>query len=378
LILSAGNASESALRPGFLPRGELQRLLDLLGERGYRCLGPVAADDSIVYRTLSRVAELPRGLIQIQQPGRYRLLEGDGERLFAWANGPQALKPLLFAPEEPLWRAERGPDGRLEFSPLLPEPEPLAVLGVRACDLAALALLDRHFLQRPEPDPWYERRRRALLLIGVDCSHPADTCFCVSTGDGPALASGFDLGLSEIEDGFLVTPGSAVGSRLAADLGLKAAAGAQLEAANAALMTAAAAQTRALPGRHLRDPLFGQLDHGCWQAVAERCLACGNCTAVCPTCFCFTEHSELGPDRADQQRRWGSCFSGEHGAVHGRAVRESICARYRQWVTHKLAGWHDQYGRSGCVGCGRCLSWCPVAIDLTAEVAAICGGLADD
>ncbi len=376
--MSAADAHASALRPGFLPRGALQRLLDLLGARGYRCLGPVAADGAIVYRPLSRVEELPRGLTQIQQPGRYRLLEGDGERQFAWANGPQALKPLLFASEEPLWRAEQGPDGRLGFTALLPEPEPLAVLGVRACDLAALALLDRHFLQRPEPDAWYARRRRALLLIGIDCSHPADTCFCVSTGDGPALESGFDLGLSEIENGFLVSPGSAVGRGLASDLGLKAADAAQLQEANAALMAAAAGQTRALPGRRLRDALFGQLDHGRWQEVAERCLACGNCTSVCPTCFCFTEHSEVGPAQAEQRRRWGSCFSGEHGAVHGRAVRESICARYRQWVTHKLAGWHDQFGRSGCVGCGRCLSWCPVEIDLTAEVAAICAGLADD
>ena len=92
--------------------------------------------------------------------------------------------------------------GRPEETDGRPLPK---MLGVRPCDLAALELLDRHFLQRPEPDPWYARRRQGLLLIGVDCSHPADTCFCVSTGDGPALASGFDLGLSEIEDGFLVT-----------------------------------------------------------------------------------------------------------------------------------------------------------------------------
>ena len=376
--MSAADPPVSTLRPGFLPRSELQRLLDLLSERGYLCLGPVAEDGAIVYRHLSRVEQLPRGLTQIQQPGRYRLLDGGGERLFAWANGPQALKPLLFAPEEPLWRAERGADGRLEFSPLLPEPPPLAVFGVRACDLAALELLDRHFLQRAEADPWYGRRRQALLLIGVDCSHPADTCFCVSSGDGPALASGFDLGLSEIEAGFLVSPGSTVGRGLAAALELEAADPAQLGEANAALTEAAAVQTRALPGRHLRKALFGQLDHGRWQEVAERCLACGNCTAVCPTCFCFTERSETDSNGAEQQRLWGSCFSGEHGAVHGRAVREAICARYRQWVTHKLAGWHDQYGRSGCVGCGRCLSWCPVGIDLTTEVAEICGALADD
>jgi len=370
-----GQPRDVPLRPGFLPRGEFQRLLDLLQQRGYRCLGPVVQDGAIVYREVGQASQFPRGVGQQQAPGRYRLMETGDDRLFAWANGPQALKPLLFAPREPLWRATRGDGGGLSFelAPGGPGP-PLAVVGVRACDLAALALQDRHFLHRPEPDPWYRARRERLFLVGVDCTHPAATCFCASTGDGPALEYGYDLGLSELAEGFLVLPGSPPGGALLSALELQPASLEQLDRASGEVMGAAARQVRALPSRRLRDDIYGQLDHVRWQQVAERCLACGNCTSVCPTCFCFRAAAEgpLDGSMAEQVREWDSCFNRSHGSVRDQVIRPAVCARYRQWLSHKLAGWHDQFGRSGCVGCGRCISWCPAGIDLTEEAAAIC------
>ncbi len=358
----------------WLKRGQLQRLFDSLGQAGYRCVAPTVRDGAIQYLPVSDVTQLPAGVHDRQAPGSYRLDAVDDQRLFAWANGPQALKPLTFAPEEPLWRARRSA-GQLQFEPLDPVPEPTAVIGVRACDLAALRLQEVHFLDGLGADVAFRARRDALLLVGIECSHPADTCFCAATGDGPGLSGGFDVGLSELDTGFVVWSGSARGAAVVATLALPAATPEQGQAAEQQRLDAAAAQTRSLPDGALRERLFDRLNHAGWDAVAARCLACGNCTAVCPTCFCasYAARPSLDGTTAEQVRAWDSCFSHGHSVLHGRPVRADTCHRYRQWLTHKLAGWHDQYGRSGCVGCGRCITWCPVGIDLTVEAAAIAG-----
>jgi ferredoxin len=124
--------------------------------------------------------------------------------------------------------------------------------------------------------------------------------------------------------------------------------------------------------------LKANLEHPRWTEVAKRCLACTNCTLVCPTCFCSTveDVTDLGGDQIGRERRWDSCFTLEFSYIHGGSVRRDGASRYRQWLTHKLAHWHDQFGSSGCVGCGRCISWCPVGIDITEEVAAIAAGAA--
>ena len=360
---------------GWLAQEDLQRLFDALVEAGYRCVGPAVRDGAIQFVPLRAAAELPTGVHDQQAPGSYRLEQTGGSRRFGWANGPQALKPMTFAPSESLWRARRV-DGQLRFEPVAPDPEPTAVIGVRACDLAALRLQEAHFLDGLSPDPGFRARRDALLLIGVDCSHPAETCFCADTGDGPALAYGFDIGLTELDDGYLVRSGSPRGATVVNAMALVAVSDDQRDAAARQNAAAVQAQIRRLPGGDLRARLFERLDHRHWDAVAERCLSCGNCTAVCPTCFCSTNAADpdLDGTATDLVRTWDSCFSHGHTAMHGRPVREETCQRYRQWLTHKLAGWFDQYGRSGCVGCGRCITWCPVGIDLTAEAALIAAG----
>jgi ferredoxin len=130
---------------------------------------------------------------------------------------------------------------------------------------------------------------------------------------------------------------------------------------------------RSLDTEGIRDLLLGNLEHARWDEVASRCLSCTNCTLVCPTCFCasVTEVADLSGDHVDRERQWASCFTLDHAKIHGHAVRSSTASRYRQRLTHKLAGWIDQFGTSGCTGCGRCITWCPVGIDITEEVAAI-------
>jgi ferredoxin len=129
-------------------------------------------------------------------------------------------------------------------------------------------------------------------------------------------------------------------------------------------------------GRHLEtdglpELLKDQLEHPQWDDIAKRCLACANCTMVCPTCFCSTveDITDLTGEHAERWRRWDSCFSTDFTKIAGGNIRMSTKTRYRQWMTHKLSNWLDQFGTFGCVGCGRCITWCPAGIDITAEAA---------
>ena len=360
---------------GFIPRSGLQDLLDTLQGEGYRCIGPTVHEGAIVFEEINSVTSLPQGVSEAQAPGSYRLIQSDSPRYFAWANGPQALKPLVFAPREVLWTCRQDKEGGMDFQVEEPASQPIAVLGARPCDLAALYLNDQHFLQQQYPDPHYLAQRQQLLLIAVNCTHPADTCFCASTGDGPRAHFGYDLALTELEEGFVVEIHSDVGKQLAQKLALQEVTTHQLQQVDVAMKQATEKQQRQLPSRDLNKTLFDNLDHSQWADVGERCLSCGNCTAVCPTCFCHQEDevSDIQGKVSNHYREWDSCFTQGHSYIHGITIRPDTPKRYRQWLTHKLGSWHDQYGRSGCVGCGRCITWCPVGIDITQEVAAICG-----
>ncbi|HKJ22416.1 MAG TPA: 4Fe-4S dicluster domain-containing protein [Gammaproteobacteria bacterium] len=359
-------------KPIYLHRDDLQSLVDALKGLGYQCTGPRIRDGAVVYERVDRIEDMPQGMEDSQAPGQYRLRRADHRRLFAWANGPQALKPMTFSPREVLWRVARDGEGRLQFHEVPAEAPPSAVIGVRACDLAALKILDQHYLS----DARYRARRRALLLVAVNCTHPAETCFCASTGDGPRATAGFDLSLDELDDGYVVHAGTKKGRGVMDQLPQTPASSAQLQAGRRASKQAAARQTRTLPSRNLRDTLFSNLDHPRWDEVAARCLSCGNCTSVCPTCFCHgqVEEAALDGSQSSHYRQWDSCFTEGHSHLHGFTVRKDTRSRYRQWMTHKLGSWHDQFGRSGCVGCGRCITWCPVGIDITEEAHGIHGG----
>ncbi len=365
--------STESLGEHFLPREKLQVLLDTLIASGYDCMGPQVRDGAIVFDALDAVDQLPRGIRDEQSPGRYRLIATAGVENFSWSNGPQAIKPQVFRPTEPMWTATEQADGTLCFRPERPQTCRTALIGVRACDLAALFIQDKHFLQQDYKDEHYKARRQDLFLVAVNCTQAASTCFCVSTGDGPRVRYGYDLAMTELEAGFVLHAHSEMGRDLLLKLPTQTATETHQRDAWQATEQARV-QQRALPGRNLRDALFANLDHPRWTEVAERCLACGNCTAVCPTCFCNHEfdHASLDGKTSTHSRQWDSCFNPDHGHVHGAHLRESTRDQYRQWLTHKLGSWHDQYDRSGCVGCGRCIAWCPAGIDLVEEVLAIC------
>jgi sulfhydrogenase subunit beta (sulfur reductase) len=362
----------------FLEREHFQTLIDILTGEGYRCLGPQVRDGAIIMDELTDAAQLPVGIHDQQTPGTYQLNHSDSTRWFAWANGPQALKPLLFAPRETLWRAERDEQGKINFIQSHGKAQKTAVFGVRSCDLAGMRVQDGVLLQDQYRDDLYAARRESLFTVAVNCSHPAETCFCAATGDGPTAEEGYDLLLTELDEGFLINAGSEAGEKVLARLPLDRTSDQQYFDAGQQAIQAAEMQTRKLPA-NVDQVLLNNLDHGRWQEVAQRCLSCGNCTMVCPTCFCHreVEQPELDGSATEHLREWDSCFTEGHSYIHGMVIRKETEKRYRQWLTHKLATWVQQFGNSGCVGCGRCIAWCPVGIDLTEEANAIAGDSVD-
>jgi sulfhydrogenase subunit beta (sulfur reductase) len=357
----------------WLPKPRLQDLIDALRERGYRVVGPVPREGAVVYDEIERVDELPVGWRETQEPGSYRIERSGGDAVFDVVNGPGSLKRFFFAPREELLQIELEEGGAFRVEETLPAPPPTAFLGVRACDLAALGVQDRIFLYDRYPDPYYAARRKGVLLVAVSCTRSAATCFCASMETGPEPRSGFDLALTEQADGFVARAGSREGASVLEALDLETATAECVRHEEEALRRCAEGMQRSMKTSDLPDLLYRNLEHPRWDDVAERCLSCANCTMVCPTCFCHDERDEPSPDglRSLRVREWDSCFSREHAHVHGKNYRPHIRQRYRQWLVHKVASWIDQYGVSGCVGCGRCITWCPVGIDLTEEVAAI-------
>ncbi|MFW2373622.1 MAG: 4Fe-4S dicluster domain-containing protein [Gammaproteobacteria bacterium] len=358
----------------FLPRAQLQHLIEHMQSSGYRCVGPKIDHDCIVYDDISHQQDLPLGIQDQQGPGQYRLQQHTHSRHFAWANGPQAIKPLTFAPHETLWECKRSDTAELEFCTSPTRSEKIALFAVRACDLAAYQLQKEHFLNQELADPWFKSRSEALFIIAVHCSHPSANCFCASTGDGPEATRGYDLAMHELDDGYVIAVGSEAGEDTVQHLQLDRASTLQLKQCNKQIQHATHQQTRHIPVQELKTALLQQLDHPHWKAIGERCLSCANCTAVCPSCFCHQQHDEvdLTTETASHYRDWSSCFSHNHGYLAGHPLRPDSWQRYRQWLTHKFANWQEQYGRIGCTGCGRCISWCPVGIDVVEELNYFC------
>jgi sulfhydrogenase subunit beta (sulfur reductase) len=362
----------------------LDALVKVVRARGYRAMGPVVRDGAIALAEVEGVAEMPLGWQDKQAPGYYHLSETNERQLFGWAVGPHSPKSEVFPARMVVWRAKPP---TFEVEEVADTALPVAVIGARPCDLAALRVLDRALDGPTVSDPVYQRRRSNAFLVVVECTRPASTCFCVSMGTGPGVSNGFDIALTELPprpddadvggDGksgprYLVRAGSQRGREVLASVPTRAAEPAETRERVGVLARAASHMGRSVDTNGLAELLARNLANPRWEEVATRCLACGNCTAVCPTCFCanFEDTTDLS-GTVERRRSWASCSDLAYSYVHGGPVRASIKSRYRQWATHKFSWWWDQFGGPGCVGCGRCITWCPAGIDITEEIAAL-------
>ena len=357
-------------------RDHFQDLLDSLILKGYRVVGPTVRDGAIVYDDVTCVADLPVGWTDEQDGGKYRLHKRADQKLFGYIVGPHSWKKFLHPPVLRLWQARRESDG---FA-VIPEsdvPTRFAFLGARSCELHAMAVQDRVFLGGPYLDPVYQARRENALTIAVNCGQAGGTCFCVSMNTGPKATSGFDLALTEVVEAphhyFVTEIATERGLEIMRDVPHQEPTEGELARAGQTTAQAEGQMGRSMDTSDIKDLLYRNYENPRWDDVAGRCLTCANCTMVCPTCFCTTveDVTDLTGEHAERWRKWDSCFTMAFSYIHGGSVRSSPRARYRQWMTHKLATWIDQFGTSGCVGCGRCITWCPVGIDITEEVRAI-------
>lgn len=356
----------------------LQHLLDALRSRGYQIIGPTMRDSAIVYDEIESIEELPVGWTDEQEGGTYRLHKRADNALFGYTMDPQSWKKYLHPPRRRLWQASRE-DAHSDFVFVEEPPEvpKRAFLGVRSCELHAIAIQNTVFTQGPYIDPLFKALHDATFIIAVNCGQAGGTCFCVSMQTGPQVSSDFDLALTEILEAdrhvFLVEIGTKLGAEMLQAVPHEAAHPEDLATARQIVAATSENMGRVMDTTNIKDFLYANVNHARWDEVANRCLTCSNCTTVCPTCFCTTTEdiTDLTGNHAERWQRWDSCFTLDFSYIHGGSVRSSARGRYRQWMTHKLAYWIDQFGTSGCVGCGRCITWCPVGIDITEEVRAM-------
>jgi len=354
------------------------RLIQALAERGHRVIGPRIRNEALVYDDIAGVEDLPKGWTDLQEPGHYRLEKRGHEKLFGYVVGSANWKEYLNPPEEVVWSGVIGPDG-FKSDPV-PEPPNYAFFGVRPCELAAMSILDNVYTTNNGLPTFgrYAATRDKAFIVAVNCSDPGGNCFCVSMDTGPTATAGYDISITEVAHNgnmrYLLESGSEAGTEILKSIEvLDPATEAEIAAAEHVLATAAENMGKQLDTNDLPDLLKGNALNPRWDSIADRCLACGNCTLVCPTCFCNTVDDNLSLDgtHATRTRLWDSCFTLGFSYMHGQPMRESVRARYRQWITHKLSTWVDQFDEMGCVGCGRCITWCPVGIDITHEAGAI-------
>jgi sulfhydrogenase subunit beta (sulfur reductase) len=354
----------------------LERLIEVLSKRGFHVLGPILRDGAIVYDRLASIADLPAGWTDEQDGGTYRLRRRSDNALFGYAVGPYSWKKFLFPPVQRLWRARREGEGFEMKAETSTEPR-YAFFGVRPCELQAIEVLDRVFGKDTHIDPLYLSRRENIFVVAVNCGHAGGTCFCVSMQTGPRATFGYDLVLTEVVGNgshyFVLETGSEAGTEIMSEIPYREAQDEEVAAADRVLYDTAGRMGRELETPGIKELLYRNYENPRWEDVAKRCLTCANCTFVCPTCFCSTveDVTDLGGEHAERWRPWDFCFTMDFSYIHGGSVRSSTKSRYRQWMTHKLATWIDQFGTSGCVGCGRCITWCPVGIDITEEARAI-------
>lgn len=370
--------SSKFIQKAKIDREQINILFLILKNRGYQLIGPKLDDGVIIYDFLESIDDLPIGWTDEQEAGSYLIKRREDYALFGYNLGPHSWKKFLFPARKRVWRGQKTSEGSFRtIQEVLDSSQRYAFICVRACELQAIHIQDQVFIEGQNQDTDYKQKRTDNFIVAVNCGQAGKTCFCTSMNTGPKVEQGYDLVLTEIIDVnnhyFIVEAGSKRGEEVLQELPGQSVDHSDWEAADHCIENAIKQMNRTIDTTDIKEFLYRNYNNKRWSELETRCLTCGNCTMVCPTCFCskLEDTSDLTGEYAERWQSWDSCFTMDFSYIHSGSIRTTTQSRYRQWLVHKLAGWIDQFGSSGCVGCGRCITWCPVGIDLTEEIKAL-------
>ncbi len=341
----------------------LQILFDRLAS-SFKVIGPAIQADTILLREIG-FRDIPFHSVDIHGPGFYRISQEKRPQLFSFSIGPDSFKRFLFPPVQELfeWHHDKGV---LKIKDLV-DQEPFVLFGLRACDIEALKLYDRIF----SLDPVYKAKRANSFVIAINCLFPNENCFCPSLFTGPGVKGGADAVITEIGDSLLVEIYSERLLWILKEIPYGKVGESDIRKREEVIEGCKKSIKRVLDKESLKS-LYQRLESPLWEEISRIDLECGNCTQVCPTCFCNSAYDRVRLSSFEKTsingvriREWDSCFSRNFARIHGGNFRPSRKARYRHWFMHKLIYMEEQFGMKGCVGCGRCITWCPAGIDLT-------------
>jgi sulfhydrogenase subunit beta (sulfur reductase) len=357
-----------------ISKPELNKLLTKLKGAGYKTIGPVVKNKSLVYEQIEGLSDLPYGYETDQKPGQYRIHKNGGSEYFQATPGASTWKKYLTPPRTKLFGLVNI-DNNWKEVPVSEIHPRYVFIGVRPCEIEAIKIQDSVLIRDDYVDPLYKKIRDDLIIIAVNCLHPADTCFCTSVGGSPEAKDGYDLRLTELDDMFLVNIGSQRGIDMVELMEYATANALSLQIEDEMLVEAKAKVHVGINNnQNLPELLMNNLKDPAWEVVGAKCLNCGSCTSVCPTCFCWDvqDVTNLHGTETQRDKIWDSCFNPSFTAhAGGGSSRPTTTSRLRQRLTHKFGSWVEQHGGEGCVGCGRCIAWCPAKIDIREEISVL-------
>ena len=333
------------MRTLYLKKQDLPRLLSAINKT-HRLFVPQQKDDDYVFVPLSKI-----------QPE---------EVIYSDYRGVEPIKSFLNYSKEII-------DEYFHDSDWLPENHPVAVFGVKNCDLISLSLQDYVFKDGVEEDPIYKQRRDNLLIISSDCTNFKKTCFCSAVNNKPYPEKNYDINFSPISNGFVVEVGSEKGEALVKRFGqyFMAAssgqiAGSKIKRENIINDLGRHLATVEMPESNtLQKIVRDGYESNVWKEQMLTCVECGACNFICPSCHCFLLADIEQQRRPQRVRVWDSCLYANYATVAGGAnPLNTRTKRLRNRFMKKFNFFPENLGQFGCTGCGRCIEACPAKIDI--------------
>lgn len=308
---------------------------------------------------------------QEQGPAVYQEVEADDKIVLdnsSWIMSPRDF----FLPREETLLSVNGNGENRRVVDSTEEEKPTLLAGIRACDARAIQVLDNVYLNGPFKDPYYAAKREKLILVGTVCTETRWNCFCTSVGNPLEWLDSLDATLTDIGERTLISTRTKAGDGLLSGGGPMDAAEADKRKSDEVRRNLAELETRPFAGKDIASAM--DWDHPVWAEVAKRCLACGICNYLCPSCSCFDIQDEVvSNDCIERFRCRDTCqFSDFTRMGAGHNPRTNQLPRSRQRIMHKFSYQPEQFSLFGCTGCGRCIESCPVNIDIRAVVSEMC------